>query len=112
MPCTVIFFFSQLLRGGTINVLVIEILLNDFLLNNEARNVFISTLKNEYQQSLDLNACLIERGLMVVTTACPQDDSPLSYDRVDGEWLVRSSWLNLQDNFLEVSTIAEDAKPE
>jgi hypothetical protein len=95
-----------------INVLVLEISLNDYLLNNEARNVFFSTLKTEYQQSLDLNACLTERGLSVVTSACPQDDNPLSYDRLDGEWLVRSSWLNLQDNFLEVSTINEDAKPE
>jgi hypothetical protein len=76
------------LRRGTINVLVLEILPYEFLLNNKARNVFISTLKTEYQQSLDLNACLIERGLSVVTIACPQDDNPLSYDRLDGEWVV------------------------
>jgi hypothetical protein len=44
-----------------INVLVLEISHDDFLLNNEARNVFFSTLKTEYQQSLDLNACRKER---------------------------------------------------
>jgi hypothetical protein len=66
------------------------------LLNNEARNVFFSTLKTEYQQSLDLNACPIERGLSVVTTACPQDDNPLSYDRLDGEWLV---WYQVAHRF-------------
>src|SRR4030042_1685423 len=68
----------------------------DFLLNNEARNVFFSTLKTEHQQSLDLNACLIERGLSVTTTACPQDDNPLSYDRLDGEWLV---WYQVAHRF-------------
>ncbi len=77
-------------------MLVLEISHNDFLLNNEARNVFLCTLKNEYQQSLDLNACLIERGLSVVTTACPQDDNPLSYDRLDGEWLV---WYQVAHRF-------------
>ena len=77
-------------------MLVLEILPYDFLLNNEARNVFFSTLKTEYQQSLDLNACLTERGLSVVTTACPQDDNPLSYDRLDGEWLV---WYQVAHRF-------------
>jgi hypothetical protein len=77
-------------------VLALEFLPYDFLLNNEARNVFFSTLKTEYQQSLDLNACLTERGLSVVTTACPQDDNPLSYDRLDGEWLV---WYQVAHRF-------------
>ena len=45
-----------------INVLVLEILPYDFLLNNEARNVFLCTLKTEYEQSLYLNACPVERG--------------------------------------------------
>src|SRR4030043_2062338 len=79
-----------------INVLVLEISHNDFLLNNEAINVFLCTLKTEYQQSLDLNACLVERRLSVVTTACPQDDNPLSYDRLDGEWLV---WYQVAHRF-------------
>jgi len=32
----------------------------------------------------------------VVTTACPQDDNPLSYDRLDGEWLV---WYQVAHRF-------------
>jgi hypothetical protein len=32
----------------------------------------------------------------VVTTACPQDDNPLSYDKLDGEWLV---WYEIAHRF-------------
>jgi hypothetical protein len=32
----------------------------------------------------------------VVTTACPQDDNPLSYDKLDGEWLV---WYQVAHRF-------------
>jgi hypothetical protein len=57
---------------------------------------YLRTLIIEYQQSLDLNACP-ERGLSVVTiTGCPQDDNPLSYDRLDGEWLV---WYQVAHRF-------------
>jgi len=35
--------------GGMINVLVLEILPYDFLLDNEAENIFFSTLKTEYE---------------------------------------------------------------
>jgi hypothetical protein len=80
-----VIFFIIPEKMGMINVLFLETSHDDFLLNNVARNVFFSTLKNEYQQSLDLNACPIERGLNAVTTACPQDDNPLSYNRLDGE---------------------------
>jgi hypothetical protein len=56
-----------------------------------------STLKIEYEQSSDLNACPNERGLSVVTTTgCPQDDNPLSYDRLDGEWLI---WYEVAHRF-------------
>jgi hypothetical protein len=56
-----------------------------------------STLKIEYEQSSDLNACPNERGLSVVTTlGCPEDDNPLSYDRLDGEWLI---WYEVAHRF-------------
>ena len=56
-----------------------------------------STLKIEYEQSSDLNACPNERGLSVVTTlGCPEDDNPLSYDRLDGEWLI---WYEVSHRF-------------
>ena len=57
----------------------------------------MSTLKIEYERSSDLNACLLERGSSVVTTlGCPEDDSPLSYDRLDGEWLI---WYEVAHRF-------------
>jgi hypothetical protein len=57
----------------------------------------VSTLIIEYQRSSDLNACLLERGSSVVTTlGCPQDDNPLSYDRLDGEWLI---WYEVAHRF-------------
>jgi hypothetical protein len=57
-----------------------------------------STLTTKYRvKSPDLNACPIERGLSVVTTlCCPQDENPLSYDRLDGEW---AQWFRTAQRF-------------
>ena len=57
-----------------------------------------STLTTEYErQSLDLNACPNEKGVSVVTTlCCPQDENPLSYDRLDGEW---AQWFRTAQRF-------------
>jgi len=33
---------------------------------------------------------------VVTTTGCPQDDNPLSYDRLDGEWLI---WYEVAHRF-------------
>ena len=57
-----------------------------------------STLTTEYVgKSLDLNACPNERGSSVVTTlCCPQDENPLSYDRLNGEW---AQWFRTAQRF-------------
>ena len=58
-----------------------------------------STLTIEYQRSSDLNACPTKNkgGLSVVTTlCCPEDDNPLSYDRLNGEWLI---WYEVAHRF-------------
>src|SRR4030065_2451745 len=39
----------------------------------------------------------MKRGLSVVTTlCCPQDENPLSYDRLDGEW---AQWFRTAQRF-------------
>ena len=49
------------------------------------------------RQSLDLNACPNEKGVSVVTTlCCPQDENPLSYDRLNGEW---AQWFRTAQRF-------------
>jgi len=57
------------------------------------------------RQVPNVNACPNERGLSVVTTlGCPEDDNPLSYDRLNGEW---AQWFRTAQRF-EYKVPAQD----
>ena len=91
-------YFFLATGGGVINVLVLEILPYVFLLHNEAKHAQNTKhVKNRIRsESLDLNACPRKGEAMVTAAACPQDENPLSYARLTGEWAI---WSEIAHRF-------------